>query len=162
MSSHFSPKSLAFYGVAIGSVTVLFLATTRYGQAHLQAPKAIEGDYAIAPGTLPGCLGDRPLTLSIQQSGIYLTGTLLANDADDRTVRIAKERPSLTGRWNSQELTLSGSLSHIPQCSGTVEIQGAIQNNTLTGTAQLDALMPPIPFTAQWQEAPDATEGEAH
>lgn len=157
--SHFSPKSLAFYGVAIGSVTALFLATTRYGEAHLQAPKAIEGDYAIAPATLPGCLGDRPLTLSIQQSGIYLTGTLLATDADDRTIRIAQERPSLTGRWNSKDLAISGALSHIPQCSGTVQIQGTIQNTTLTGTTQLNNSTPPTPFTAQLQAAPDNSEG---
>lgn len=159
--SHFSPKSLAFYGVAIGSVTTLFLVTTRYGEAHLQAPKPIQGDYAIAPTTLPGCLSDRPLTLSIQQSGIYLTGTLLPAAAADRTIRIAKERPSLTGRWNSQELHLSGALSQVPQCSGTVQIQGTIQDTTLTGTIQLDTSAPTTPFTAQLQAAPNDSESTA-
>lgn len=159
MSSHFSPKSLAFYGVAIGSVVTLFTVTTRYGEASLQAPRTIEGSYGIAANTLPGCLGDRPLNLAVQQSGIYLTGTLLPTDVDERTARIAKERPALTGRWNNEQLTLAGPLTHLSNCTGTIQIQGTIQQDKLTGAAQLDAASPAASFTAQRQ--PDSSSEEA-
>lgn len=38
MSSHFSPKSLLFYGTMIGSVAILFRVVSGYGEANLKAP----------------------------------------------------------------------------------------------------------------------------
>lgn len=138
MSSHFSPKSLAFYIGAIGFVVALFSITTAYGEAHLRAPSPIDGRYPISTSSLPGCLSDKKLVLTVQQSGIYLTGSLLPEDADERLTRIAGERPSLTGRWDNQQLALDGPLKYLENCEGKVNIQGAVNDKTLTGKVRLE------------------------
>lgn len=54
--SHFNLKSLAFYGVAIGSVLVLFKTVTAYGESNLKAPDKIGGIYRLEAQNLPECI----------------------------------------------------------------------------------------------------------
>ncbi|MBD2460373.1 hypothetical protein H6G89_04885 [Oscillatoria sp. FACHB-1407] len=119
MSSHFQPKSLLFYGVMIGSVTILFRLTSAYGERHLKAPPNVNGHYLINE-PLVGCPeGDYPkgetashrLVLVIQQSGVYLNGTLTLVEAESDTSQenaSLGKQPSLTGRWQEGQITLSG------------------------------------------------------
>ncbi|HEY9620597.1 MAG TPA: hypothetical protein V6C78_09520 [Crinalium sp.] len=160
MNTHFNAKSLAFYVVAIGFVVVLFSVTTAYGNTHLHAPTAIDGRYSFAASNLPGCLKADKLILNIQESGIYLTGSLLSADADDRIVKIADERPSLTGEWNDQQLTLSGRLSHLKNCDDTVHIQGTVNQNALTGNIRLESASEVADFAAQREES--KPEAQSH
>jgi hypothetical protein len=103
MSRLFSTKSLIFYGGSVLAVIALFSAATSYGVANLKAPRKIDGRYLLQAGSLPGCLQGRAIVLSIQQSGVYITGSLLPTDASEQAVRIAEERPSLSGHWENQQ-----------------------------------------------------------
>lgn len=149
--SHFSPKSLAFYGCAIGSVVALFSLTTAYGEAHLQAPEAVDGRYPLTLQSAPACLQGKPLVLAVQQSGIYLTGFLLATDASEQTTKALEQRPSLSGRWENQQFSLAGPLVHLPGCQTRVRIEGLYQQGTLSGKLAW-AEEGATEFTAQRQE----------
>ncbi len=160
MNNHLNLRSIAFYAIAIGSVVALFVITTNYGEAHLQAPSKVGGRYAMQADNLPECLKDSPLILSIQQSGVYLTGSLLAEGSSEKTTKIAEERPSLTGKWDGQQLTLSGSLKEFNACQGNLQIQGTVDNNQLMGKLRLDSTSETIEFTAPLQES--APQLQAH
>lgn len=157
MSSHFNWKSLAFYGAAIGFVVALFSVTTAYGEAHIQAPQDIDGRYVIDQQNLPGCLGNQPLALDIKQSGVYLTGALLPANADEKLTKSIEQHPPLTGDWNNQQLSLAGSLSHIPNCQASILLDGTIEQDNVKGTIRLNASSPPTTFTARRDEKPPAT-----
>ena len=140
-------KSLTFYVGSIGFVVALFSFTTAYGEANLKASTKIEGRYRIAAQALPGCLkDDEPLVLTIQQSGVYLSGSLLSKDETTQTVTAAKKKPSLSGTWDQQKLELSGLLSHLDACQKEggrvpmVKIEGTISQNNLQGKIRLDSL----------------------
>lgn len=132
MKHFFELKSLGFYGGAIASVALIFSLATAYGENHLRAPTPISGRYPLE-GQLPGCLQTRPLLLVIQQSGIYLTGSLLPADGNETRLRAALERPALNGRWDDRQLTLTGTTDAALNCPGNLEIVGAIVQNRLTG-----------------------------
>jgi hypothetical protein len=139
-------KSLTFYVGSIGFVVALFSLTTAYGEANLKASTKIEGRYQIAAQNLPGCLrNDEPLILTIQQSGVYLSGLLLFKNETSQTMTIAKEKPSLSGSWDQQKLELSGLLTHLQSCQKDggqvpmVKIEGTFSQNTLQGKIQLDS-----------------------
>jgi hypothetical protein len=159
MSSHFNPKSLAFYAIAIGSVVVLFSVTTAYGESHLRAPKAIDGRYPLSASALPGCLTSQNPVLLIQQSGVYVTGSLVTANADERTVKVAEERPSLKGNWNDDVLTLSGPLNHLNACQDTVQIQGTVNNHNLNGKLRLGSTPNEVEITAQQEEPKPKAQG---
>jgi hypothetical protein len=149
MGNHFTLKSLSFYGVAITFVIILFSMVTAYGEANLKAPQKIDGRYQIPAQALPGCLKSEQLILLVQQSGVYLTGSLLTADTADTLGKRAAERPSMTGNWENQRLTLRGDASYLPKCQGEVRIQGAIVQQALNGTLNLSAVPGDIPFTAK-------------
>jgi hypothetical protein len=67
--NHLSLKSLAFYGVAIGSVALLFKVVSAYGETNLKAAPAIGGSYRFDAKSLPECLKSDSLVLTIEQSG---------------------------------------------------------------------------------------------
>ncbi len=147
MKEHFNLRSLIFYASAIGSVVMLFTVTTAYGEKNLQAPRAIDGRYPLALKSLSDCLQTKPVTLFLQQSGVFLTGSLLPADAADSVIRIARERPPLSGQWRNDQLTLTGNLDRAWNCPATVKIAGTVTAATLQGTLTLSAMPTPIPFT---------------
>jgi len=161
MGNHFSLKSLSFYGGAISFVVILFSVVTAYGEANLKAAQKIDGRYQIPAQTLPGCLKSEQLILLVQQSGVYLTGSLLAADAADTLGRRAAERPAMTGTWDDKRLTLQGAATYLPQCQGEVKIQGTIVQQTLNGTLSLSAAPGDSPFTAT-QEATQPKQSQGH
>jgi hypothetical protein len=110
--SHFNLKSIAFYGIAISSVVVLFRIVSTYGEANLKAPPSIGGSYQINAQNLPECLKSDALVLNIKQSGIYLNGSLLPAKTDVQTATIAEEKPSLNGRLDNQQLSLQPQKRH--------------------------------------------------
>lgn len=136
-------KSLAFYASAIGFVIALFSVTTAYGEANLKASTPIGGEYRIAAQDLPGCLKGEALLLTIQQSGVYLSGSLLSSDAA-RKIAPAKRTLSLMGTWNQQQLELTGLPSQLEACRQadgqvpTVSIAGTITQNTLQSKVRLN------------------------
>jgi hypothetical protein len=165
MMSHFNLKSLAFYGVAIGSVVLLFRVVSVYGEANLKAPPAVGGSYRISAQNLPGCLKSDTLVLDIKQSGTYLFGSLLPGKTDAKTATMAEEKPSLTGRLSTQQLSIEGPIPWVSSCNkpvaqadgsgGTisVKIQGVINEETLDGQIALSSTPTAAEFTAQ-REAP--------
>lgn len=155
-------RSIAFYGSAIAGVIALFSVTTAYGEAHLKAPEEIDGRYRIAPAGLPDCLNSRPLILVVQQSGTYLTGSLLPEAATEAVIAMAEERPLLAGRWNNQTLTLTGKVSGLPNCQQPVSIEGTVASQApkadrvLNGVLKLQASS--VSFTAQREDSPPTAQ----
>lgn len=159
--SHFSLKSLTFYGVAIGSVVVLFKVVSAYGEANLKAPPPVGGVYRISAENLPGCLKSNTLVLNIQQSGTYLFGSLLPAKTDAKTTTVAGEKPSLTGRLSDRQLNVSGSVPWVKSCNNSdgqadasggtlsVRVQGIVTGENLSGQISLSSTPVPTEFTAQ-------------
>jgi hypothetical protein len=146
--NHFNLKSLAFYSCAIGSVVTLFSLVSAHGEANLKAPQKIDGQFSIA-ATLPGCLANQAWTLLVQQSGIYLTGSLLSSDLPATAIEASKNRPALTGTWNNQQLQLSGALNQRSECQDQIQIEGTIDRETLNGTIRLSSVPETVKFTAK-------------
>ncbi|WP_421659247.1 hypothetical protein [Leptothermofonsia sp. ETS-13] len=140
MSGHCSSKSLAFYGLAIASVTTLFYLTSAYGEANLQAPRRIDGRYQVSMQNPPECLKSDSLLLIVQQSDIFLTGTLLSGDTSPGKV---EGRPLLTGRWNNQQLTLQGTVNPCPE---PINIQGRFDEAPQSGKTDLAKLSGTLDF----------------
>ncbi len=154
---HFKPKSLIFYAVAIGSVLLLFNRVTAYGNSNLQAPQNIKGTYPIKAQNLPECLGADSLALKLEQSGIYLVGSLMKSQTETGTS--AEEKLPLTGEWQGGNLSLSGSITEQSCPEDTqVAIAGSINQETLNGQLIFNA-DPPIEFTAQRQTEAAPQEG---
>lgn len=167
MSSHFSPKSLAFYGGAIVFVATLFYFVTAYGEANLKPPNRIEGRYQLSTQNPPDCLQPNHLLL-IQQSGVFLTGSLLPVEADKNMLTRATERPALSGRWDSQNLTLQG---NVEGCPAPISLQSTVQGNvqkgridqaTLNGTLSFATAAQPVSFIAKQEPPEEKPEGQAH
>ncbi|KAM3092214.1 hypothetical protein ACKFKG_23225 [Phormidesmis sp. 146-35] len=149
-------KSLTFYVGSIGIVVALFSFTTAYGEANLKASTKIEGRYRIPAQNLPGCLkDDDPVVLMIQQSGVYLSASLLSKNETSQTITAARKKPSLSGTWEEQKLELSGLLSYLDDCqkdgerSPTVKIEGTFSQNNLRGKIRLDSSLTGINFTGK-------------
>jgi len=109
-------KSLLFYSVAIGSAIILFKTVTAYGESALKAPAPIGGRYLLQTQNLPGCLKAENLVLNIQQSGIYLFGSLAPREKSSESTTEAEEKPSLSGLFRQQQLVLSGTIPHLSGC----------------------------------------------
>ncbi|WP_013321842.1 hypothetical protein [Gloeothece verrucosa] len=151
--SHFSAKSLTFYGVAITTVVILFKVVSAYGETNLKAPPSLDGLYPLETESLPACFKSQGLNLMIQQSGIYLRGQILPQSSEKSPETLAEETPFLNGKWNNQQIDLSGSLSQFPECKAeAVTLQASLQNKTLTGQLNLDNNQEVVKFTAQKQE----------
>lgn len=161
--SHFNINSLGFYGIAIGSVVLLFKAVTAYGEANLKAPPPIAGRYLIDTQNLPGCNQSEALVLTILQSGVYLNGSLQpANRSADSGVKV-EEKPALSGRWDKENLTLAGSVASTlcpepvnaaaADSRQPVKIEGKMEGETLQGQITLDSLRESFEFFAK-REAP--------
>ncbi|MGL5060696.1 MAG: hypothetical protein ACRC62_12020 [Microcoleus sp.] len=155
--NHLSFKSLAFYGIAIGSVAVLFKAVTAWGETSLKAPPAIAGNYRFDPKSLPKCLKSNALVLTIEQSGVYLNGNLRSGNSKTNTKKMLENQPSLTGKWENQGLSLSGYVTNLAGCNGVkttdgksfVKLRGIIKGTTLNGKISLGNNATATDFTAK-------------
>lgn len=167
---HFNFKSLAFYGGAIAAVVVLFEIVTTYGESRLKAPPSIEGRYPLSfTQNLPDCLKSDAPVLTIQQSGTYLSASLLPAKTNDKPATAAEKKLSLTGQLSNQQLSISGASSSkichnlVPQAEASgrpqdnhpsqVNIQGRVEGKNLEGKMTLSGIPEAIGFTAQ-AEAP--------
>ena len=147
---HFNFKSLAFYGVAIASVLILFKVVTAYGETNLKAPAPISGSYRMKLAqNLSICPKSSELILDIQQSGIYLNGSLLPANVNAQQVTSEKS-PSLTGKISNQQLTLTGKITRLcnPQGATPTEelrIQSQVHKESLKGQLILESKQPYSP-----------------
>ncbi|MEG4593187.1 hypothetical protein QUB00_15435 [Microcoleus sp. F8_C2] len=160
MMNHLSLKSLAFYGIAIGSVSLLFKVVTAYGEANLKAAPAIAGTYRFDPKSLPDCLKSDVLVLTIEQSGVYLSGNLRSGSSEGRE-KTAQEKPYLFGKWETQGLNLSGAVPNLAGCSdstaigqnSSVRMRGIVEQGSLKGKISLTDKAAATDFTAQREAA---------
>ena len=156
--SHFNIKSLAFYGIAIGSVTVLFKVVTAYGEANLKAAPAIAGDYRFDATNFPECLKSDAFVLTIEQSGVYLSGNLKSDNKPVDGKTTTPEKPSLAGKWENQGLSLSGVVPNLTGCGEStgggsqkslVKLRGIVEGESLKGKISLVENAVATDFTAQ-------------
>lgn len=156
--SHFNLKSLAFYGVAIGSVVTLFSVVSAYGNANLKAPPAVDGHYRLKAENLPGCLKSEELELIIQQSGEYLNAALLPESSIDK--KAIPRKLLLAGKLQNQQLSLSGPVPQLISCGkkSLVTITGKMQDKNIAGTITMNSLRKPTQFIAQ--KEPDTQKSE--
>lgn len=156
--NHLSLKTLSFYAIAIGSVTVLFKVVTAYGEANLKAAPAIAGDYRFNATNLPECLKSDILVLTIQQSGVYLSGNLKSDGSSVDRKTTTAEKPTLTGKWENQGLSLSGIVPNLKGCGEStgggsqkslVKLRGIVEGESLKGKISLLENAVGSDFTAQ-------------
>lgn len=155
--NHLSLKSLAFYGIAIGSVLLLFKVVTAYGETNLKAAPAIAGSYRFDAKSLPECLKSDSLVLTIEQSGVYLSGNLRSGSLEADREKTAEEKPSLLGKWENQGLSLSGAVPNLRGCSestatgqnSSVKLRGIVERGSLKGKISLTDGVAATDFTAQ-------------
>ncbi|MCC5639424.1 hypothetical protein LC593_27095 [Nostoc sp. CHAB 5844] len=163
--NHLNVKSLTFYGVAIGSVLLLFKTVTAYGENNLKAPPVIDGRYRLTLDTnLPSCEKADSLVLNMQQSGIYLNASLLPVNLNADT----EPQLSLTGILENQQVSFSGkvdpeilchhsnSQNHVSQ-SATMQMQLIGQGN-MTGQLTVDGIPQTIKFTATKQPTQEKSQ----
>jgi hypothetical protein len=158
--SHFSKKSLLFYGVAISSVLLLFKVVSTYGENKLHAASEIGGNYQLVDSqNLPNCLQEKKLTLNIEQSGIYLFGHLVVADlsSKQKTIEI-----SLSGDFKEPKIIMRG-IGSLNDCNSPLQltIQGQKQNNNLIGKIKETTTGKEGIFTANYQ-APKSKPSENH
>jgi hypothetical protein len=123
--NHFSARSIGLYILAIGSAIGFFQVVTSYGEANIEAPIAVAGDYLISAPSLAGCLHQKQLLLRLQQSGIYLNASL----ASDRSALTS--RPTLSGRLSANKLDVSGSVPPtICSLASQVHLAGSFDRGT--------------------------------
>jgi len=168
MMNHLSLKSLAFYGIAIGSVALLFKVVTAYGESNLKAAPAIAGNYRFDPKSLPECLKSDSLVLTIEQSGVYLSGNLRSGSSQAEREKIAEEPPSLHGKWETQGLSLSGAVPNLTGCSdstatgqnSSVKMRGIVEQESFKGKISLTDKAAATDFTAQKEATPKSQKKE--
>lgn len=156
MKIPFSRGAMLFYAGTLGTVALLFQQVTQYGETHLQAPPNLNGRY-ISAENFPGCSAVT-LALDVQQSGIYLSGSLRWLDTQtvaETASAVDEEKPSLHGLWQSEQLMLSGATPAFVNCQISadatmpVKVEGIRSEPTgLTGKITFGD-GEPIAFTAQ-------------
>jgi hypothetical protein len=166
--NHLSLKSLAFYGIAIGSVALLFKVVSAYGETNLEAAPAIGGSYRFDAQSLPECLKSDSLVLTIEQSGVYLSGNLRSVSSEAEREKTAEEAPSLQGKWETQGLSLSGTVPNLTGCTdstatgqnSSVKMRGIVDKESLKGKISLTDKAGATDFTAQKEAAPKPQKNE--
>jgi hypothetical protein len=172
--SHFNVKTLSFYGIAIGSVLLLFKVVSTYGETKLNAAANIDGSYQFAPvADLPNCLQGKQLNLNIEQSGIYLFGHLeVASPGetpgvdDDRAVKPEAASTSvvkipLSGDFKDNQVIMSGK-GKMVGCDAELQlaIQGQREQQNLVGQIKDIATQTEGAFVAKYQKPkPEVVEG---
>ncbi len=167
--NHFNFKSLAFYGVAISSVLLLFKVVTAYGENNLKAPPPVNGRYRLTLAeNLPNCEKSDTLTLNVEQSGIYLNASVLPAIANVDT----DEKLSLTGILKNQQLNLSGKVGRSILCNiprpqndplNSVTIQMQLMDKAnITGQLTIKGIPQTLKFTAVPQKAQEKSQKNSH
>lgn len=168
--SRFNLKSLTFYGGAIAAVVVLFEVVTAYGENNLKAPINIDGRYRLSYTPQPDCLNSNAPVLTIQQSGIYLNGSLLPAQTNAVQPTSAEKKTTLTGQMRNQQLSLVGTVPKSILCNNisqaevsnrpkdnspsSVTIQSQVQGEkTLEGQITISGMTKVIGFTGQREDA---------
>lgn len=165
MHNHFNPKSLLFYGTMIGSVAILFRITTAYGESHLKAPPDVSGRY-LSTQPISECPSDSRLVLVIQQSGIYLNGSLLLVDETQETARVAshtaapEEKHFLTGLLEQQQVNLSGTVPGLADCKFSNQSQGTSSQPTPATVQGTVTTSPDSTFTGKVTLGPSSSARE--
>lgn len=162
--THFNFKSLAFYGVAISSVLILFKTVTAYGESNLKTAPSINNRYLLTLAeNLPNCEKSNTLTLNIQQSGIYLNASLLPANTNADT----EQKLPLSGLLRDQQLTLSGNVDKSILCNNPQSQQEPINSVTIQiplvdkgsilGQLTVNGISKPLGFTAVPQTDKEAS-----
>lgn len=170
MKSHFNLKSLAFYGVAIGSVLLLFNVVTAYGERNLKAPASINGRYRLSfAEKLLSCAKLDPLLLNIEQSGVYVNASLLPPQTNAQMTTSTEEKHTLTGLLKERQLSLSGSVPQATVCdqaeaSGftAVAIKGRVDGVAIAGQLTLHSASQTTEFTAQREDRVQPSENSTN
>ncbi len=168
MSSHFNPKSLTFYAIAIGSVLLLFNVVTAYGESNLKAPKTIGGRYQLAlTNGLPVCPQAAPLMLQLDQSGTYINAAILKKAGQNSMS--AEEKLTLTGLFKEPQLSLAGNVDKSVLCGFTQEsgeraiaINSKVNGDKLVGEIAINGEATTTPFTAEKAAIPSASPSSSH
>jgi len=155
--SQFNVKMLTFYGVSIAFVAVLFKVVTAYGEANLTNAPAIAGDYRFDATSLPECLKSDALVLTIEQSGVYLSGNLKSDKSAVDRQNTTAEKANLAGKWENQGLSLSGVVPNLTGCGEStggsqkslVKLRGMVEGESLKGKISLVENAVATDFTAQ-------------
>jgi hypothetical protein len=152
--SHFNRKTATFYGIAIGSVLILFNIITAYGEANLKASPTIGGSYKLEIVPQANCSNPEKLLLLIEQSGVYLGATLLPNKSSQALVEYPKFFP-LSGKWNQEKIKLAGTIANLNICNSeqknpptTVQIKAELTDKNLQGQITLNSQAESLKFTA--------------
>jgi hypothetical protein len=157
--NHSNFKSLAFYGITIVSVLLLFKTVSLYGETNLKAPPVIKGRYPLVLAEdLSNCQKSEELILKIQQSGIYLNAYLLLENTNAETPKNYQTTYSFLGILKNQKLSLSGKIDRSILCniasiqnpilnSATMQIQLLDQENFI-GQLTVNGSLRPLKFTA--------------
>ncbi|MDZ4872373.1 MAG: hypothetical protein CLLPBCKN_001761 [Chroococcidiopsis cubana SAG 39.79] len=169
MKNHFNLKSLAFYGVAISSVLLLFKVVSAYGEANLKAQTSIQGRYLLSlDQNLPDCLELSNLVLDIQQSGIYLNGSLLLAESSSHKARVGEKRPTLTGKLSDRTLQLTGNVPLATICRrpvaavvNAIAISSQFQSERIEGKLDIGTTAREIAFTAKRLESGESNSRES-
>jgi hypothetical protein len=160
--SHFNAKTLSFYGIAIGSVLLLFKVVSTYGETRLNAAADIDGSYQFASvENLPDCLQGQQLNLNIEQSGVYLFGNLevQAQAKSESAVEIP-----LSGDFKNNQIVMSGK-GNVANCDSKLQltIQGKREDKNLVGQIQDNLAKTEGAFVAKYQkeksESSESAEG---
>lgn len=158
----YSKNNLIFYGATVVVVLVLFRFTSAYGEAHLKPPPNLNGRYLTMTAP-PGCPEASQLAITIQQSGIYLNGSMALAQTETATADTIPPNPvppemfSLEGLWQ-QQVQLTGQTTALANCLNsppiaTVSLVGTIVESpevALTGQLRLEQAQP-WEFTAKRQ-----------
>ncbi|NJO95371.1 MAG: hypothetical protein HC775_04445 [Hyellaceae cyanobacterium CSU_1_1] len=172
--SHFNVKTLSFYGVAIGSVLLLFKVVSAYGETKLKAPQNIDGSYQfVQTENLPDCLQGQQLKLNVEQSGVYLFGNLeVASPGvdDDRAVQPKSSQGKgveipFNGSFENNQIIMSGK-GNVANCDSQVQltVQGQHKNGNLVGQINDNVAKTKGAFVAKFQKSklPSAESTEGH
>ncbi|KYC41317.1 hypothetical protein WA1_21655 [Scytonema hofmannii PCC 7110] len=166
---HFNLKSLVFYGTAISSVLLLFKVVTAYGESNLKAAPTLNSHYRLVLNdNLQICKQSNPVVLNIQQSGVYLNGSVQSANLNTKMSTANKTTSSLTGKLNHRQLSLSGKvpraiLCHTPNAAtqqspslSLVKIQAQLTpKQDLAGTLSMDGSSEAINLTATPEKIPE-------
>ncbi|MGL5078695.1 MAG: hypothetical protein ACRDBG_23090 [Waterburya sp.] len=160
--SHFNAKTLSFYGVAIGSVLLLFKTVSAYGETKLKAPPNIDGSYQFLQAeNLPTCLQNQQLKLNVEQSGVYLFGNLAIQpqSGQENVVEIP-----FNGNFKDNQIIMSGK-GNLANCDSEVQltIQGKHDQENLVGQIKDDSAKTQGTFVAKFEKSKlPSSESEGH
>ncbi|WP_138503027.1 hypothetical protein [Nostoc sp. PA-18-2419] len=162
-------KSLAFYGLTIASVLLLFKTVTVYGENNLKAPAKVSRSYRLTLAeNLPNCKKSDTLILNIEQSGIYLNASVSPTNTNANT----DEKYSLIGILRNQQLNLSGKVNSSSFCnirhsqneplnSVTIQMQ-LVNRGSIPGQLTFNGIPQTLKFTAVSEKVQESQKSNSH